>query len=255
MDYEIRALSFGEILDTAFRLVRNHPKTLIGISLLLYLPYAVVAGFFTDEQMLAQLSSSAVMVMVLSALALMVISPIVSAAITHAVGEIYLGRPAGIRESLGVGWSVLLPLIGTTILLSLIVMGGFLLLVIPGIILMLAYSVVNPVMILERYFGLAALRRSQTLTKGHRMRALGLMMVAGIIMVVLTSGFEIMMAFIPFVGSVGSGIAQSIGMAFYSAVYVVFYFDLRCRQEAFDLEHLAQLVENQGSPSAESISQ
>ena len=36
-----------------------------------------------------------------------------------------------------------------------------------------------------------------------------------------------------------------------SAVIVVLYFDIRCREEAFDLEHLAGLVEEEaaGAPA------
>jgi hypothetical protein len=44
------------------------------------------------------------------------------------------------------------------------------------------------------------------------------------------------------VAALGRGLAQAMGNAFTSAVAVVLYFDIRCRQEAFDLEHLARLV-------------
>jgi hypothetical protein len=38
-------------------------------------------------------------------------------------------------------------------------------------------------------------------------------------------------------------------MVFQTAVAVVLYFDLRCRKENFDLEHLAQLVEGAAAPA------
>jgi hypothetical protein len=61
---------------------------------------------------------------------------------------------------------------------------------------------------------------------------------------------QLLVSGIPIVRSVASAIAQSVAMAFYSGVGVVLYFDLRCRKENFDLEHLAQLVESAGAPAA-----
>src|SRR5438876_9130822 len=40
--YDIRAMSFGEILDAGFQLLRNHARVLIGISALLNVPVALL---------------------------------------------------------------------------------------------------------------------------------------------------------------------------------------------------------------------
>ena len=53
---------------------------------------------------------------------------------------------------------------------------------------------------------------------------------------------SLVFSFVPMVGPVFSGLASAVGTAYVSAVIVVLYFDVRCRKEAFDLEHLAQLV-------------
>ena len=42
MAYEIRAMSFAEVLDTGFRLIRDHFALLVGIGLVLYAPLAVL---------------------------------------------------------------------------------------------------------------------------------------------------------------------------------------------------------------------
>jgi hypothetical protein len=49
--------------------------------------------------------------------------------------------------------------------------------------------------------------------------------------------------FMPLLGAVIEGFAQAISTAYGTVVIVLLYFDARCRKEAFDLEHLAQLVE------------
>ena len=50
-------------------------------------------------------------------------------------------------------------------------------------------------------------------------------------------------------GALLGSLAEAVGVAFASAVSVVFYFDIRCRKEAFDLEHLAGLVEDEATPT------
>ena len=42
MSYEIRELSFGEILDMGFTLLRNHFAVLFGIAAVLYLPVGIL---------------------------------------------------------------------------------------------------------------------------------------------------------------------------------------------------------------------
>src|SRR5437773_11777155 len=42
MGYEIRAMSFAEIMDTGFRIVRQHFGLIIGIAAALYVPVAVL---------------------------------------------------------------------------------------------------------------------------------------------------------------------------------------------------------------------
>ena len=46
----------------------------------------------------------------------------------------------------------------------------------------------------------------------------------------------------PMIAELGGALAQAMNNAFVAAVEVVLYFDIRCRKEAFDLEHLARVV-------------
>ena len=252
MSYEIRAMSFGEILDTGFRLIRNHFVLLVGISAIFYVPFGIVVNSLATgagggppgpEQIFMLLGVSLV--------ALAVINPVVMAAITHGVGESYLGRSASIGGSLRVGLSILLPLIGTTILAVLAELVGFVLLIIPGIYLAFAFLLLQQVMVLEGRFGFAALTRSHELMKGHKLRGFGIVVVSSILVTVLSTGVGLLGGFLPFVGPVLEAFAQAVGYAFMSAVIVVLYFDIRCREEAFDLEHLAGLVEEEaaGAPA------
>ena len=252
MKYEIRAMSFGEILDTGFQLLRNHFGLLVGLSLVIYAPVAVLSIILAamQDQILGPLVALGALIPL--SLALLLAAPIVSAAITYAVGQLYLGEEASFEGSLRAALSITVPLVGTSFLSSIFVGIGLLFFILPGIYLLISFLLLGQVMVLERVFGVAAMRRSHALLKGSRMRALGVLVVGGIIVTVLSTGLQLVLTFVPLLGSLSSAVAQAIGSVYTTAISVVLYFDIRCRKEAFDLEHLARLVQGHRgvSPSA-----
>ena len=241
MRYEIRAMGFSEILDTGFRLLRNHFVLVVGIAATLQIPLALIQAFATKAAEGSQ--GLLAVVSLVMALALLVISPIVGVAVTYALGEVYLGREATIGEAFNKGLAIFVPVLGTSLLAGLAVMGGFLLLIIPGIWVALGILLVSQVMVFERKFGGAALSRSFELMKGQRLRAFGIFLLVGLIQAVIGSGVQFALGAIPIVGPLGSGIVTSVLAGYTAAVSLVLYFDIRCRKEAFELEQLASLVE------------
>ena len=236
-------MSFGEILDMGFRIIRNHFVLLVGLQAIVVVPTRLVADFINrgvgTSDPLTVLAG-----MLPLFLALLLLQPIIMAAITHAIGENYLSRSVTFGGALRFALSIVLPLVGTWILSSIVVLAGFALFVIRGLILVLAFAVLTPVMVTEQIFGLRALERSWVLMRGHKLRALGLFVVAGILSTSLTAGVDLVAGFIPVFGSIVAGIVQGAANAFGTAALVVLYFDIRCRKEAFDLEHLARQVES-----------
>src|SRR5713101_6531093 len=113
MRYEIRAMSFGEILDAGFQLLRSHARVLIGISALLNVP---VALFQTGSPPTSAAAGLGLVRSGVAGLLLLLGGPIVATATTWAVGEVYVGRPASVGRALREAWSVLLPLAGTVLL-------------------------------------------------------------------------------------------------------------------------------------------
>jgi hypothetical protein len=239
MKYEIRAMSFGEILDTGFRLFRNHFLVLTGIAAVLYVPLAACTAVLGSGA-----EDSAMIAAAIVFLVTMVYSPIIQAAITYTLGEFYLGRKVTLEQALRTGGSLFAPLVGTSLLATLAILGGTLLLVIPGIYLALCYLLVGQVMVLERKFGTSALGRSRALMRGNFARGVGVYLVAGILSGVLSVGVHVVTSAVPLLSEVASCLAQAVSAGFASAVGVVLYFDIRSRKEAFDIEHLAALVES-----------
>ena len=252
MQYEIRAMSLGELLDTGFQLVRNHFVQLVSIAAIVYVPLAVMQAIFTAQAQSggAKPSAVAITAIVVAVLGFAVLSPIVTVAITYTLGEVYQGRTTTVGEAMRQAVSILLPLLGTSLLSGLLVAVGLLLLAIPGIWLLLGLIALSQVMIFERRFGMAAIKRSLELLKGHRMRAGGVLLVGGLVTSALGFAFNLVAGFVPYAGPIASGLASAVGNTFLAAVSVVLYFDIRCRKEAFEIEHLSRLVRADGPRQA-----
>jgi hypothetical protein len=105
MAYDIRPLSFGEILDRAFRVFLDNFMLLFGISAMVWIPSGIL------------LASASVVgrgpAAILNIIFLMVVAPVMQAALTIGVAEAYLDRPVTIAEAYRSTRAILLPLIGT----------------------------------------------------------------------------------------------------------------------------------------------
>lgn len=240
MAYEIREMAFAEILDRAFRLLRDHFVLLVGTSAITLVPLQLGLSFIPSVTLRG---AGAI---VTGALLLLVISPFIRALQAFVVGELYLGRPVSLGQAYQQILSIFFPLTGTILLSSLAIMGATLLLILPGIYFVFAFVLINQVMVFERTFGSKALSRSRHLMHGNFLRAIGILLLEGVVSWTLTFGIDLALSFIPWLWlhALAAGVAASVASAFGAAALVVFYFDIRCRKEAFDLEHLARLVES-----------
>ncbi len=101
------------------------------------------------------------------------------------------GRKVGLSEALRVGLRRFWPLVGLVIVMSLGMVLGFLVLIVPGLWLLTAWSVVVPVKVVENVpFG-QTFSRSLALTKGNRWRIFGLMLLYGLVILVVEGLFVV----------------------------------------------------------------
>jgi hypothetical protein len=98
----------------------------------------------------------------------MITNAVLQASLTRATVMHLSGERPGFVQCLTIGLSMILPMIAIGILLSLGVGFGFLLLIVPGVILWLMWSVVVPAYVQERLGVFASFGRSVELTKGAR---------------------------------------------------------------------------------------
>lgn len=234
MSYEVRQLSFAEVFDRGFALLRNQFPLLVGISAAVYVPYslALAVGAAIDN----------IILIIVSILAFIAAVPIMQAALTVATTETYLGRQTSIGEAYRTAVRLALPIMGTYLLMTLLLIPAFLLLVLPGIYFMVCWMLVGPIMIVEQRFGMSGLRRSRELVRFRWARGAAVMLLAALMIGVISGALGFLWSFIPFVGPVLNGLTQAVTSAFSLVVITVLYFDLRCRHEDFDLHFLAEQV-------------
>jgi hypothetical protein len=96
------------------------------------------------------------------------------------------GTPIDVRTSLRNSLIHILPLFAILVLYVLAIWAGMILLLVPGIMIAVAFSVVIPVRVLERAGVFAVFGRSRQLTRGNRWRITGLLFV----FIVITGVFE-----------------------------------------------------------------
>jgi hypothetical protein len=135
---------------------------------------------------------------------------------------------------------------GTQILVGLIVLLGFLLLIIPGIIFSLWFLIVGPVVILEGVGGTKALGRSRELMRGNLDKGFLLQFLVGLLSLVFGFVLGMVLAWIPWphplVQSFFQTVLPVLWLPIQTAPLILLYYDLRIRKEAFDLQKLAEAM-------------
>jgi len=257
MKYEIKELGLGGILDQAVALLKNHFGLLLGIALCFMVPVNLAMQFGVqalmpqisenpspaEMEMFAAQMQQAAMTMMGIVIGFMVVMflfvwPMTNAAAFHAVSQKYLGREAGIGESIGFAFKRLPSLLWTNLIAMILISLGFVLLIIPGIVLIFRYFLGSHVVVLEEKSGMAALNRSRDLMKGNGTKVFVLSFLLGVIGWLVGMGI----AFIPsqeatiVVSVLVNGILFMLG----AAAWTVLYYSARCKLENFDLALLAE---------------
>ena len=168
-----------------------------------------------------------------------------SAAILKVISDGYLGREPSSTDAIRFALSKVWPLFVAGFARSLLTGLATLLFVVPGIIVACGYSVVSQVVVLESLpRSTDALGRSWALTKDYK----GTAFIMGLVLYLV--------AIMP--GGVAAGILAAMGSQVAGQVIgglcaivlapllpcgmTLFYYDLRVRKEAFDLQLLGQLL-------------
>lgn len=263
MSDKIRAMSFSETMDVGFRVLRERFRVMLALTVIGYLPVGLLmtAAGLGDGNIGDPVSFAASMGGILLFVA--VVLPVVMAAVTHVAGQWLLDRDVPLADALRFGISIYLPMVGTFFLWYLAFLGIFLIVGVGfasiglagplGVVLAgagtwvggwlgLGLMLVPTVCVLERVFGLHPMRRSWELVDGHRWRTLGILAVVWVISAVVQGALMLPTLPFPTISPIAQYLGGGIAQTFSTATLCALYVDVRCRNEGFDLEHLAQQV-------------
>jgi hypothetical protein len=260
---QLRPLSIGEALDAGFRLLRARFGTLVLCALVPVVPLTILSVIIVssadpaafDVNATASSDSGTNASGLVDRLLTGAAAALAIAACFKVISSTYLGERAGAGESLRYGLTRFLPLMVAYIVLSIALPLAFIAIIIPGVFLAVKWSMTYAAIVAERAGPFSAMGRSWALTRGHWWRTFGTLVVLGLI------AFVLFFVGLAVVGAAAVAVDDTIGTTAYAvvitvatilvlavlyplvaAIVTVIYYDLRVRNEGFDLQLLAQGV-------------
>lgn len=260
----LRPMSVGETLDRTFRLYRTHFVLFIGIAaipqLVILAIQTVVSGVQAAGIMTGGGAKSIAFLITGSLLGLVAYFAATTASLSAtvvAVSEVHLDQPITIAEAYrrirDKFFRVLGVFVGTMLGTAL----GFVLLIIPGIILGLKWVLAIPVAVVEDASFSVATSRSSDLTQGSKGRIFSVLLVISVLAYIVSIVLAIpigIAAFssartgvIPFwvqgVNNAVTFVSNSLIGPLFTIAISVLYYDERVRKEGFDLQVLMRGTE------------
>ena len=263
------AMTTGALLDRAFRLYTSNFSLMLGITAAAYVPFYLImliieSHLKTNVQVPGVSLSTLLFQLVFMVLWASIAFPIAGGAATYAISERYLGNDitisAALRLTLSRFWRLSVAQITATIR----VMFGLLLLIVPGILWILSYSLVVPAILVENQKAIPSLRRSRDLVKGHRGKVFCILCVISLLQWIAILGVSMISGMIFHVESGSGGVLNSATVNLASifvtplgiVATILLYYDMRIRKEGFDLEMLSRAVTSsaEGVPATPTLS-
>ncbi|HXS46555.1 MAG TPA: hypothetical protein VN756_03730 [Solirubrobacterales bacterium] len=171
-----RKLDIGATLSQAFSTYGSQAGVLLPVAFGLFLIVAVINGILAHSLILLPL-----------ALAVSVVAgTLYQGMVVGLVSDVQDGRrDSSVEDLVRSTGPVILPLIGAGILAGLGIGIGFLLLIVPGLILLTIWSVIAPVIVVERTGVIEAFGRSRELVRGNGWQVFGVIVVVFLIVIVV----------------------------------------------------------------------
>lgn len=183
---------------------------------------------------------------------------LLTAVIVYGTLQYLQGKRPGFLPPLLQGFRRLFPIAGVAVITSILFLIGFVLLIVPGVVIALMLCVAIPVVMVERPGVLAALSRSRELTKGSRWPLFGLFLVTMLFITVVQFVVAVPLDSLLFsdaltftigvtagaiIGAIASLAVQLFTTVFIAVVIGVAYHDLRVAKEGVSTEQIASVFD------------
>ena len=231
-----------------FRIGRVFSRTLTLLSRTFPIYFAVAAVAALPSVLIANSGSesdAAVSPVLLAVLTTLVLNPLSQAVMLHTAFQDMSGRRISLSEALRAALGRWLPLVGLSICVGFGIVCGFILLIVPGFVLMIMWYVANPACIVERLGVFASMGRSSELTKGHRWAIFGMFVLIAIASGVMSAVVKGVLGLSGSTGLVISGNLAwtALATAFAAVFAIATYHDLRVAKEGVDTRHIVAVFD------------
>lgn len=154
---------------------------------------------------------------------------LVQGALVEIVRDLHEGRPpAPVGEAYNRTRGRLGTLLGASLLYGIGVVIGFVLLIVPGLIAVARWSLVVPLVVIERLGVREAFRRSPELVRGHTGRVLVVVVLANVITSIVGAAITLAFGFLPtfFAAWIGGAVGGAFAVPYEAHVLTVLYYKL-----------------------------
>jgi Membrane domain of glycerophosphoryl diester phosphodiesterase len=229
----------GHVFSESTAVLSRHFLMFFVVALVAALPRALLEAAGDD---IGALAAGRILIGLFLAI---ILGTLAQAVLVYGAFQDMRGRPVNLADCLKVGLGRFFPIIGLAICMSIGIMIGFLLLVVPGIILAVMWFVATPACVVEQLGPMSAMGRSSELTKGHRWKIFGMLLLvvvgAGIVTVII--GALLGLTGSPVLVVLGTLAWNGVWGAFYAIFGVVTYHDLRVAKEGVDVHQIAAVFD------------
>jgi len=237
--------SISNVFANTFGVIGRNPALFLGLSLIIVgVPQLLIGLFITPQTTDPSAFFSDVTTIfssVIGYVLFLFLSIVLQASLIVASANDLAGKPVDFGYCVSRAVAKLLPLIGLGIVVAIGVGIGFVLLLIPGVILYLMWMVAVPALMVENLGVFEALSRSSVLTKGSRWKLLGLILIFVVFSTIIAIPFGLLALISPTITMVTGALVSAVSAAVGAAGIAAIYIELRGSREGASSEQLASV--------------
>ena len=250
----LRPRSATELLDAAFQVYRRSPAPFMVAMALIYVPWLAIQLIFSINlpQSPDQFNAGTGRLIAISGVASILIVALVGGVVSVLARAAYLEETIDIAAAFQQTFGRLFQLLVATIIEFILIAIGFVLLFVPAFYLLALFFAIRQAIVLEGTGPFAAIARSASLSRGHKLHILGTLILVVLLLIGYGAGTALLQIVVDggaamFICLQPSKVASVVLMTAVTIVVAplfgitetVLYFDARIRNEGFDVEYLA----------------
>lgn len=239
-------INIGRVVQRGFQSLARHAISFLVLAVVLVgIPTFLTEYLTSDIAAAGDLSAFRQPQTWLVLLFTILLSSLLQGAVVHAVITDLRGSQTSIAGSLAAALKMILPMLGITILSSIIMGLGLILLIVPGIIAYIMLIVSVPVLMEEKLGVIGSMKRSRELTKGSRGKIFTLLVIFGVVFFVSAVPFGLLttstasLSSMQIINTVFGTVVGLLSAVFLASLYV----ELRMIKEGGSVQELAAIFE------------